>query len=171
MQQVSGLHQARFEAYQKRFVHFALCETMMQACPCERSLRKADARAPPQAFGSLRLHPLMPEPPEMPEPPHRSEPPHSPSGVFVFTAPSSNTRTPAQQEADFASRVSAAEVKDQLRNAEHQEIRNKLRDTLVRSGEWVSLGNTQSAYSAGRQANATRALSAAEHSRHTQQHS
>jgi hypothetical protein len=168
---------------------------MMQACPCERSLRKADARAPPQAFGSLRLHPLMPEPPhrslgvfvfgaggvsepaqmpeppEMPEPPHRSEPPHSPSGVFVFTAPSSNTRTPAQQEADFASRVSAAEVKDQLRNAEHQEIRNKLRDTLVRSGEWVSLGNTQSAYSAGRQANATRALSAAEHSRHTQQHS
>ena len=27
----------------------------------------------------------------------------------------------------------AAEVKDQLRNAEHQEIRNRLRDTLVRS--------------------------------------
>jgi hypothetical protein len=55
-------------------------------------------------------------------------PPHMSSPVLLGEDP------------DFAARVRAAEVKDQLRNAEHQEIRNRLRDTLVRSGEWVSLG-------------------------------
>ena len=130
-------------------------------------LREEKDEASAQAFGGLRLTPLVPEPPHRPsgvfvfgaggvsEPPPRPEPPpvtmhvsgaplhltqKTSSRAFVFTAPSSCTRTPAQEEADFAARVRAAEVKDQLRNAEHQEIRNRLRDTLVRSGEWVALG-------------------------------
>ena len=116
-------------------------------------LREEKDEASAQAFGGLRLTPLVPEPPHRPsgvfvfgaggvsEPPPRPEPPPKTSSrAFVFTAPSSCTRTPAQEEADFAARVRAAEVKDQLRNAEHQEIRNRLRDTLVRSGEWVALG-------------------------------
>ncbi len=48
-----------------------------------------------------------------------------------------------ESDADFALALVVAEDDDKRRNAEHEEIRNSLRDTLATSGEWDSLSQAE----------------------------